>query len=201
MNTGIFGGTFNPIHNGHMKALKDFIHFAMLDRPIVFPAGIPPHKALLNDVSPRDRLAMVQLACEGIAQVDDMEMRKPGKSYTVDTIEYVRRKYPDDSLFLYMGSDMLLNFEQVWHRASDILHMVTVVALSRTGTDYIELKKYADSLNNRLEADVRVYISQPQVVSSTQIRQMLRDGKSIHELVPKAVAEYIQNNDLYRNQL
>ena len=130
-----------------------------------------------------------------------MEMRKPGKSYTVDTIEYVKKKYPQDHLFLYVGSDMLLDFERVWHRFEDILQMVTVVALSRTGSDYAQLKKYADDLNRRFNADVRLYITPPQVVSSTLVRKMLHEGKSVHELVPKAVSEYIDKNGLYRNRL
>lgn len=201
MNTGIFGGTFNPIHNGHLKALQDFIHFGMLDRAIVFPTGIPPHKSFSCEISGRDRLAMVRLACAGIAEVDDMEMRKPGKSYTVDTIEYVKKKYPQDHLFLYVGSDMLLDFERVWHRFEDILQMVTIVALSRTGSDYTQLKKYADDLNRRFNADVRLYITPPQVVSSTLVRKMLHEGTSVHELVPKAVSEYIDKNGLYRNRL
>lgn len=200
MNIGIFGGTFNPIHNGHLKALQDFIHFGMLDNVIVFPTGIPPHKTLLCEVSARDRLNMVKLACSGLAVVDDMEMRKPGKSYTVETIEYVKRKYPGDNLFLYVGSDMLLDFEKVWYRAADILRMVTVVALSRTGGDYMELKEYAEYLNRKYQADVRLYITQPQIVSSTLVRKLLYEGKSVHGLVPNAVAEYIEQNRLYRNK-
>ena len=111
MNIGIFGGTFNPVHNGHVTALKDFIRFAGLDRVFVFPTGIPPHKALTAGASNADRLQMVKLALGTMATVDDYEIRKQGKSYTVDTISYLKQQFPKDALFLYVGSDMLLAFE------------------------------------------------------------------------------------------
>ena len=200
MNIGIFGGTFNPVHNGHVTALKDFIRFAGLDRGFVFPTGIPPHKALTAGASNADRLQMVKLALGTMATVDDYEIRKQGKSYTVDTISYLKQQFPKDALFLYVGSDMLLAFETVWFRFEQILHEVTLVALSRTGDDTERLQKYAQHLNQTYQADVRVCQSRPQVVSSTQVRQRIEQGQSIAGLVPDSVADYIEQHALYRGE-
>lgn len=197
MNTGIFGGTFHPIHRGHTLALQNFRELAHLDRILVFPAGIPPHKALAEGAGDEDRLAMVRLAVKGLADVDDYEIRKGGKSYTVETLRYVREKFPDDRLFLYVGSDMLLRFETAWYQYREILGMATLTALSRTGTDFEELCAYAGHLRKAYGADVLVGTAQPLAISSTEIRKQLAAGGDVSDVLDSRVLDYIRQHHLY----
>jgi len=197
MKTGIFGGTFNPVHNGHVAALKAFREFSELDRVFVFVTGTPPHKQLLREVSDEDRAAMAGLAFPD-AITDDFEIRSGGKSYTVNTVEYLKRKFPEDELFLYMGSDMILCIETVWHRFEEILANASVTVLSRFGDDVSALEKHAAYLNEKYGADVRVAKADTVVISSTEIRKRIKNRESISGLVPEAVEKYIFEKGLYR---
>ena len=119
MKIGIYGGTFNPIHLGHMAAAKFAAEYLELDKLLLIPAGIPPHKAMAEDTAlPEQRLAMTKLAAQspelaGVAEVSDIELRREGKSYTVDTLRALREQYPEDQLYLLMGTDMFLTL-QYW---------------------------------------------------------------------------------------
>jgi len=113
MRIGLFGGTFNPFHSGHLQACRDMITRFFLDRMILIPAAIPPHKPQQGLASPTDRLAMIRLATARFSNMDvsDIELIRPGPSYTVDTLTFFRRGYPDaDDLFLVMGLDEFLEF-------------------------------------------------------------------------------------------
>ena len=153
MRRGIFGGTFNPPHLGHRKALEDFIELAELDKCSVFPTGTPPHKIYQREISDKHRFELVRLAFSDIAEPDDYEMKKSGKSYTVETLDYLRKIYPEDRLFLFMGSDMFLNFENVWYRYEDIINYTTVVCLSRTGEDFGLLEEHELRLRKLYSAE------------------------------------------------
>lgn len=197
MNTGVFGGTFHPIHRGHTQALQNFCELAHLDRVLVFPAGIPPHKALAKGAGDEDRLAMVRLAVKDLAEVDDYEIRKGGKSYTVETLQYVKKRFPNDRLFLYVGSDMLLRFETAWYQYRQILGMATLTALSRTGTDFADLCAYATHLRETYDAAVLVGKAQPLAISSTEIRQRLACGADVSDVLDLRVLDYIRQHHLY----
>lgn len=198
MRTGLFGGTFNPVHNGHIAAMKAFSEAARLDRLVVMPTGTPPHKRFEREVSDSDRLEMLKLAVGSLGEVSDYEMKKDGKSYTVETLEYLKSVYPDDDFFLYMGSDMLLSFETGWRRIEDIMKMCSIVALSRTGDDFEKLEEYAAYLRKKYGAKIEVCRFEPKVVSSSQIRALLSEGKDVSALVPKAVLNYMEEKKLYR---
>ena len=198
MRTGLFGGTFNPVHNGHIAAMKAFCEAAKLDRLIIMPTGTPPHKRFEREVSDADRLEMLKLAAGTPGAGSDYEMKKEGKSYTVETLEYLKSVYPNDDFFLYMGSDMLLGFETCWKRTEDIMKMCSIVALSRTGDDIEKLKAYAEHLKKDYCAKADVYGYEPFVVSSSQVRGMISAGEDVSALVPKAVCDYIKEKGLYR---
>ena len=198
MRTGLFGGTFSPVHNGHVAAMKAFKQVARLDRLTVMPTGTPPHKRFERSVSDADRLEMLKLAVGNIGEVSDYEMKKEGKSYTFETLEYLKSVFPSDELFLYMGSDMLLGFETVWRRTDEIMKLCTIVALSRTGDDLEKLESCAEHLRRDFGAKGEVFRIEPVVVSSSQIRALISEGKDVSDLVPKAVGEYIKQKGLYR---
>ena len=146
MKIGIYGGSFNPPHLGHMAAAESAAKYLKLDMLLLIPAGIPPHKALsADDPGKAHRLAMTRLMGEQIGQdtgirveVSDMEITREGKSYTADTLRALRAQYPDDELWLLMGTDMFLTF-QYWYRPEEILRYAGICAFGRTETDREEL--------------------------------------------------------------
>ena len=136
MKIGIYGGTFDPIHRGHITAAQAAAQQLGLDLLLLIPASIPPHKALPEggaDAAQRlemATLATAELSCP--AQVLDVEVRRQGKSYTADTLRTLRQQYPEDELWLLMGTDMFLSLQD-WREPQEILRLVRVAAFSRTG--------------------------------------------------------------------
>jgi nicotinate-nucleotide adenylyltransferase len=197
MRTGIFGGTFDPPHNGHVAALREFAERCRLDRVFVIPTGVPPHKNS-GTTSDKDRLEMSKIAFSGIqgAMLCDYEIKKGGKSYTVETLEWLKEKFPGDSLVLYTGSDMFLSLH-TWYKPERILALCSVAAFTRTGDDTDALLKQADFLKEKYGAKTEVYPFSPEVISSSSVRSLLETGGDFYAYVPKGVAEYIETRSLY----
>ncbi|MGN1442597.1 MAG: nicotinate (nicotinamide) nucleotide adenylyltransferase, partial [Acutalibacteraceae bacterium] len=142
-NIGFFGGTFNPPHLAHKRLALEMKEEAHLDKILVVPTFVPPHKAALSLASGEDRLTMCRLMFdEDIFSVSDMELRRKGKSYSFDTLTEMKRLYPDDKLFMIIGSDMLLSFHE-WYRYRDILGLVTLCAASRDGKEGVYFAVWA----------------------------------------------------------
>ena len=131
MRTGLFGGTFSPPHNGHIRAAELFVEKMLLDRLVVMPAGIPPHKNADPGADTLSRLDMSREAFGAFAQVSDYEISKLGKSYTSETLEYLKRKYPTDELYMLVGEDMFLSLD-TWHEPEKVFGLCTVVCLRRS---------------------------------------------------------------------
>lgn len=197
MRTGIFGGSFNPPHNGHVYLAECMTRFAELDRLIIIPASVSPFKSSNDSVSDTDRLNMCRLAFNDSKYiVSDIEIRRGGKSYTVDTISFLRNEYPQDDFFLFMGSDMLLSFDK-WKDWEHILDNATICALSReNAVDADTLVFYA---KNTLKRNDKIQICRvaPIEISSTEIRRAAKNGEDISSFVPAGVNEYIENRGLY----
>ena len=191
MRLGIFGGSFDPPHIGHLLAAQDAMDRLALDRIAVVPAAIQPLKRA--DVTPADRrLEMVQLTFGGEArfEVSSMELDRGGVSFTVDTLEEFARRDPGAERFLLLGADVLSSFAQ-WHQPERVLALATPVILARTGS--------AVSLPRGLDAARLVSLETRRVdVSSTEIRERVRAGRSIRGFVTDAVAALIQRDGLYR---
>ncbi len=196
MRIGILGGTFDPPHKGHLYLGENFADALSLDRVLVIPAAIPPHKAEKKLSSDEDRLEMCRLAFyDDVFEVTDLELRREGKSYTVDTLALLRAEYPDDDFYLLIGSDMLLYFDK-WYRWREIKSMCTLCSFSRSDDeDYALLRDYAE---NVLGGGVLLLDQPPMEISSTEVRRRVRAGEEIGELVPEAVEEYIRERGLYR---
>ena len=199
MKIGIYGGTFDPIHRGHITAAQAAAQQLGLDLLLLIPASIPPHKALPEggaDAAQRlemATLATVELSCP--AQVLDVEVKRRGKSYTADTLRTLRRQYPEDELWLLMGTDMFLSLQD-WREPQEILRLARVAAFSRTGDP--EQQRFARQrayLEETFGAQVTV-VENPHVVdiSSTRLRQLLPEGR---EYLPEAVYGYILRQRLY----
>lgn len=199
MRVGIYGGTFSPVHNGHVAAAKAFMEQMWLDILYIIPTGIPPHKVMKGDATAKDRLEMCRLAfaeMDGVI-VSDLEIRREGKSYTVDTL---RELYdPDGRLFLLMGTDMLLTLDQ-WREPEEIFKLCYPVYIRReedTALDGRIVEKIT-SYQERFGKVVRRIVAPAIELSSSDVRNAIAEGGSIASMVSAPVARYIEANHLYR---
>ena len=204
MKIGIYGGTFNPPHLGHVTAARAVFELLRLDKLLVIPAGLPPHKDL-PDHSPTaaqrlemTRLAAEQMGLDGKVEVLDMELSRAGKSYTSDTLAALKERYPDDELWLLMGTDMFLTL-QAWHAPEKILSLAGIAAFGRTEADTEELFSVQRDYLYKAYPQARIFtLTIPGVidVSSTELRQKLAEGTG-GALLPPAVYGYILRQGLY----
>lgn len=196
IKTGIFGGAFNPVHNGHVNLAKEAIEQLKLRRLLIIPTFESPHKAT-KLLSFETRAEMCRLAFEGISDkcevtVSDIERQMGGVSYTINTIRELSKRLPGEQLFLLIGGDMLFSFRE-WYKYESILKESKVCAVARGGDSFTDMLEFAAEMGR-----VKVLPTNIVDVSSTEIREKLAAGADISELVPQKVAEYIAENDLYR---
>ena len=203
MKLGIYGGTFNPPHLGHLTSARLALDALGLDELRFVPAALPPHKRLPPDApGPEARLEMVELAADGLllpgrVSVSDMELSRPGKSYTADTLEQLHAQNPSAELWLMMGTDMFLTLQN-WREPERITALAGICAFARTQADCGELLTIqAEYLRKTFGAKVCV-LQLPQVVdvSSTRLRELLARGGG-WEYLPPAVYGYILRHGLY----
>ena len=195
MKTVIFGGTFNPPHLGHENTVRIVNEALSPDRFLIIPTYIPPHKQMAaGSPSPLQRLELCHLAFDkfDFAEVSDIELRRQGPSYTVDTLTEMKKLYPEDDFYLVIGSDSLLNF-RLWVRYREILGMCTLAVVSREENDLAHLKEAADGLRTGCGAGIILIGNRPLVLSSSEIR---RNNANEATLSP-AVLNYIKEKGLY----
>lgn len=203
MKIGIYGGTFNPPHLGHLISARFAMEYLGLDKLLFMPAGIPPHKALPRDTADgTQRFRMVELAADsmllpGRVEVSDLEYRRTGKSYTSDTLRQLRQLYPEDELWLLMGTDMFLTLQK-WHEPEVICSLANLAAFARTEADTGEMLEIQGKYLSETFGAKICTIQLPQItpVSSTQLRELLGRGEGSGYLAP-AVYGYILRNGLY----
>ncbi|WP_018133582.1 nicotinate-nucleotide adenylyltransferase [Effusibacillus pohliae] len=198
MKIGLFGGTFDPVHIGHLVAARLAQEAMGLDRVIFIPSGVPPHKRE-HHISPADRrLRMVELAVadERGFQVSDWELQQPGPSYTVHTVESFSSQYPEDELYLIVGADMLYDFPN-WQSPRRILQLAQLIGMTRPGFPLAECR--AELQQALPEAERRVhYVEMPGLeISSTWLRERLQHRQSVRHLIPERVIRFIEENGLY----
>lgn len=195
---GIYGGTFSPPHNGHIAAAKAFMEQMWLDFLYVIPTATPPHKEMDVPTDAHHRLQMCRLAFSGVegVYVSDMEMRRGGRSYTVDTLRELTGE--DRRLFLLCGTDMMLTLDQ-WKNAEEIFKLAYPVYIRRE-KDAILDKKIVQKIaeyNEKYGKVVRRIVTEPIELSSSMIREKIKNGEDVGELVPASVEKYIRDNHLY----
>ena len=198
MNIGVFGGTFNPVHNGHVRLLERAMRAVDFDKVIILPAKIPPHKQAHQLAGGEDRVNMCRLAFKHIAaaEVSDWELKQSSKSYSVLTLRHFHSVYPDAKLYFIMGSDMLLSFHE-WYRYEEILSLASLICISRSGSDTAqEMKKYASWLAES-GGEVIILEDEPFEVSSTQIREAFKKNTDYTCYLNKNVVKYILDKNLY----
>lgn len=197
MRIGIFGGTFNPPHQGHKKLALEFMSRLSLDFMMIIPTYTPPHKEASDLATGEDRLNMCRLCFwEDCFSVSDIELRRKGKSYTVNTLKQIKELHPDDELFFIMGSDMLLSFH-TWREPEEILNLASICAATREEGLTEELCSYVEEKYFHRKDRFTVFDFDPVEVSSTWIRN--NPGEAMErELINDGVGNYIQERGLYR---
>ena len=188
MRIGIMGGTFNPIHQAHLAMAEQVRKQLQLDEVWFIPDNVPPHKEVADQISAKDRCAMLELATHGnqYFHVKLFEIIRGGVSYTVDTLRYLKRRAPKNQYYLIMGTDQVNDFAQ-WREPDEIARLANLVGVKRPNYP-VEETKYPI-----------IWVAAPMLeISSTQIRNIVANGGSIRYLVPEAVRLYIDSRGLYR---
>ena len=196
MRTGIYGGTFSPPHNGHVSAAAAFLEQARLDRLLIMPSLISPHKPTAEDDVPQRRIDMLRLAFEGDPRVSvcDYEINRGGVSYTYLTLGHFYKE--GDTLCFLTGSDMFLTLDE-WKNPQRIFDLCEIWCMSRTGDDEAALSAKKDVYREKYGAKCFFCTGDAVVASSTGVRERLRRGDPVDDLLPGRVLGYINENDLY----
>lgn len=184
---GIMGGTFNPIHNAHLLIADQVAKKLNLDEVWFVPDNIPPLKKVADKIDVNDRRTMIELAIAGNPKfsVKSFELKRGGISYTVDSLKYLKKAYPQYRFYLIMGSDQVAQFSK-WKEPNTIATLATLVGVNRAN--------YSANTNYPM-----IWVDCPSfAISSTLIRQNIKTKNSIRYLVPEAVREYIKKKGLYR---
>ncbi len=194
---GIMGGTFDPIHLGHLVIANEVLNKYSLEKIIFIPAGKPPHKKGPKACS-FDRFVMAELATLSNDKftVSDIEIEKEEKSYTVNTIRELLSIYEDTEFYFITGADAVITLPD-WHEADNLLKLCRIVAVSRPGFDISEIEKMLLKIN--AQNDTRIELLQVPMlqISSTDIRERIKNGMSVKYLLPESVEQYIIKNNLY----
>ena len=197
MRLGIFGGAFNPVHNGHINLAKSYLSSLALDKLLIIPTANPPHRSAIGLASEEDRLNMLSLAFEGIDKIElsDIEFKRSEKSYTYDTVKELRKTYTNAEIFLIIGEDQFLMFNS-WYKYRELLDEVVLCTAARERDAQKALKDYAQNL---LGGEYSYYIAdfEPIVVSSSELREKLKAGEDVSAYLPAKVYNYIKDKELY----
>lgn len=199
MKTGVFGGTFNPVHKGHIMLAEYCMDSVGLDRIIMIPTAVPPHKISDNLASENDRLNMCKLACRGKENffVSDIEIKRQGKSYTYETLTQLKEIYPDDHLYTIMGADMFLTLNR-WKNPEIIFEKSSIITIPRDEENKLELENFYNKVLKAMGASSVILPNPVMSVSSTFIRENLDNFNLISDMLDKGVYDYIIKNNLYR---
>ncbi len=193
----VFGGTFNPIHTGHIQMLSAICELPFIDQVLVIPTKIPPHKTVSDLASDEDRMKMLSLVCDKFdkAKISDIELKRPNKSYTFDTLSELIEIYPESKLLLCIGGDMVTSF-RTWYRYTDILRMASLVVFRRRG-ESVDIFDEAVAELRKEGAEIDVIDIEITNVSSTFIRENISRSESVRNLLSKEVFDYITDNKIY----
>lgn len=198
MKIGLMGGTFNPVHLGHLLISEYIRENFPLDLIIFIPSGNPPHKDLDHVIDANHRYNMVNLAIKDnpYFTISDIEIKRSGKSYTIDTIDEIKKRFPNDSIYFIIGGDSLYNLT-TWKDYRSLFIKTSFILIDRHGIEENKMINYIKELKEEFGANID-FIDGPQIeISSTNIRKNLINNKSIKYMVTKEVEDYITKNRLY----
>ena len=195
---GILGGTFDPIHIGHLEIAKSIYEQLHLEKIIFIPAYIAPHKVGQDFAPAMDRYIMTKLAIDPYPYftVSDMELKRSGVSYTYDTLVELHKIYPEHEFFFIIGADSVTGLH-TWHRYQEMFELTTFVGAERPGYDNSAIVQAVKNLGKRAEEKIMLLDTPENSISSTSIREKIRKGESLNGLVPQTVEAYILEHKLY----
>ncbi len=185
---GILGGLFDPIHNGHLALSRHALEQLNLNKVLLIPTYKPPHREEISDYAHRLRMTEISVENEDGFEASDLESHIEGQSYTLKTLKKLKKEYPEFALYFLIGSDNLKKMED-WYKPEEIMRLAQIVMAKRPGEEGSAPGKYRGRI---IEIDMP-----PVDISSTQIREAVRNGRPIDKFVPEKVAEYIKGNNLY----
>lgn len=202
MKIGIFGGTFNPVHNGHLTMLEHFVNQIPLDKCYIVPTSISPFKQNFSmfQANDYDRIFMLKLALENYKNVEvlDYEILKGGISYTIDTLRLLKGVHPDDELYLLIGADQAIAFDK-WKSWEEIVQNTFICVVQRPDLDNSYVKTNIESIFRKYLYKI-IFIEAPIInITATQVREKIKNKENIDGLVPEKVAKYIKEKRLYIN--
>jgi nicotinate-nucleotide adenylyltransferase len=196
----VFGGTFNPIHKAHLRIARFLLRKFNPDKIIFIPANIPYYKACGEVIASNHRMEMVRLAInrEPYFDVSDMEIKRGGKTFSVETMKALKRQYPAGTSFYFViGTDSLVDLPK-WYKIGDLFKLCKFITIARSGYPFNELIQELPFPNPIVKSIKQLFQPYPMIsISSTLIRKNIADHKSIKSLVPAAVADYIKRHKLY----
>lgn len=199
LKIGICGGTFDPIHMGHL-VIAEMVRCEMnLDKVLFIPSGMPPHKDLNVVTNPMHRLNMVKCAVQGNPYFEavDIEVKRKGYTYTVDTLNELHKIYPSNTAFYYIiGADVVMDL-LTWKRHDEVFALTKFVAVMRTGYLDNDFNEKINALRQKYDLDIKSIEAPLIEISSTMIRERISKNQSIKYLVSECVEEYIKKNELY----
>lgn len=195
---GIMGGTFNPIHQGHLILAETAREYCKLDEVLFIPSGNSYMKASDEILDGETRISMTALAIEGnpYFTLSSMEVEREGATYTCDTIRELKERNPSAEYYFIMGADTLFTIEK-WKNSEEILRKCSLIVESRDEKDASELKEKASELQKKYQAYIIVLPERKVDISSTEIRNRLEKGESVRYMIPDKVLSYIEKNNLY----
>lgn len=201
MRIGIFGGTFDPIHVGHLILAEQCREQAGLDQIWFVPCARQPLKDRPITTTDRQRCEMIELAIAGCEpfHLSQLELERGGTSYTVDTLEQIHASRPNDELFLLMGDDALESFDK-WKSPQRICELAIPLIANRPGFEQVDLRPLKQYVDDKRFKKIESYsVTSPMIeISSTELRERIKLGKTIRYLVPRAVEKYIETQGIYR---
>lgn len=200
LKIGIMGGTFDPIHYAHLATAEFIRDKYKLDKILFIPSGNPPHKQKKNIVDKYDRYKMVILATRNNDDfiVSDIEIEREKKTYTIDTLKDLKKVYPNAKIYFITGADAICDIE-TWKDVEQNFKLATFIAATRPGISLLRAQEKIENLTKKYGAKIiSVYVPSLDI-SSTYIREQIKEGKSVRYLVPESVEKYIINKSLYKD--
>lgn len=196
---GIMGGTFDPIHLGHVTMAREAMLQADLARVLFMPSKIPPHKRgqMISDEKQRAEMVCLAIQNETGFEFSAFELAREGITYTAETLQLFHAEHLKDRLYFIMGGDSFMQLEE-WYQPEKIMAIAVILAVSRDGLTQEQMQARGEMLRQKYQAEIQI-VQMPQMdISSTEIRERVCAGRKIDGLVPEAVAEYIQKQGIYR---
>ncbi len=195
---GLLGGTFDPIHNAHLYMGQLCIDELNLDKVIYVPAGITPHKTFVADAGARYEMVKLAINSNERFSVSDYEIKKTTPSYSVETVDYFKKLYPEDEIIFILGEDSL-DYVDRWYKAEKLLKMCSFAVIARGGFES-DIEAKIKLLKENYGATVYNISLHELEISSMQIRDMISKKKSVNHLVPQVVLSFIEEHKMYRGE-